>query len=135
MPVSGASTDMKMCLLTMTRPISTYGGRGVAQRGVLKWQHCIVHTDRAPPTELPREFPGHEEWAMQTPLLVRPTREGDRMEAASRLNLGKMYTVEHNVRVYNFGMIHDNHVETLVARWRYIMGLGLQQAQPPSNTG
>lgn len=58
---------------------------------------------------------------MLPPLHVIPTLQGDYMEKESRLNFGKMYTVEHNVRVYDFGMVDPKQIRQLVSQWRKII--------------
>jgi hypothetical protein len=113
----GRSVHINAC----NRPISTYGGRGVGKRGVPKWQHCIIYTDKQAPGELPGEAPGYNEQAMRTPIRVRPTNSTDIMDPASRLHYGKMYTVEHNVKVYDFGMVRSDHLPTLDAQWRQVL--------------
>lgn len=107
--------------LTCARPIATYGKRGVARRGVLKRHHCIVHTTKKPPAPLHGETPTKKSERMLSPLCVIPTEGRDYMEDESRVNFGKMYTVEFNVRVYDFGMVHPKHVPKLVDRWRKII--------------
>ena len=120
----------------MFRPISTYGGRGVANPSVLKWEHCMVYTDRHPPELLPGEAPGHGEQPMRAALQVKPSTPGDRMEDASRLNYGKMYTVEHNVRVYDFGMVRSEYIPILTGEWGQIVGYsaGQKRAQNTSTS-
>jgi hypothetical protein len=39
------------------------------------------------------------------------------MDPMARVNFGKIYTVEHNVKVYNFGEVHEEYVELLKHQW------------------
>jgi len=43
------------------------------------------------------------------------------MDPASRIHYGKMYTVEHNVKVCNFGMVHPDHIPIVIAQWRQFL--------------
>jgi len=35
------------------------------------------------------------------------------MDPMARLNYTKVYTVEHNVKVYDFGIVHKDYLDTL----------------------
>ncbi|QDS69656.1 hypothetical protein FKW77_009443 [Venturia effusa] len=115
--------------------ISTYGGRGCA-KNVQKWQHCIVYTGKTEPGLLPGEQPQHNERAMLTAIPVR-AKNGDKrlqMAAASRLNFGKMYTVEFNVKVFDFGDVRKSYVHQLVAQWKWVMDCD-QKGNSATHTG
>jgi hypothetical protein len=34
------------------------------------------------------------------------------MDPMARLNYAKIYTVEHNVKVYDFGIVHEDYLDT-----------------------
>ncbi|KAL5333242.1 hypothetical protein BJX70DRAFT_73352 [Aspergillus crustosus] len=80
--------------------ISTYGGRGVSKPGVDKSKHAIVHLRNKPPLIMHGESP-----MVKEPLEVAPDRPEETLDPKSRLNFGKIYTVEHNVKVLPIGRI------------------------------
>lgn len=88
-----------------------------------------MHVERQPPALLEGEEPSAHEQPMRTPIRIDPKNPGDRMEPASRLNYGKMYTVEHNVRVYDFGMVRPEYIATLTGNWGQVLGYESVQRQ------
>jgi hypothetical protein len=66
---------------------------------------------------------------MRQAIQVKTTTQGDKMEPASRLNYAKMYTVEHNVKVYNFGMVRAEFIPILIHQWDEVLGHEQQQTQ------
>lgn len=52
------------------------------------------------------------------------------MFPASRINFGKMYTVEHNVKVYDFGDVRRSSLSMLVKQWRYVFDNNLHGNAP-----
>jgi hypothetical protein len=126
-------------LLTLESPISTYGGRGCTKPGLAKWQHCMVFTDKSEPSMLAGEEPGEGEHPMLASIRVRPTDKRDKMFPASRIHYGKVYTVEHNVKVYDFGDVHKDFLSLLSTQWDWVFnsnGAAISRNQPeiPSTT-
>lgn len=58
---------------------------------------------------------------MLRPIKVRPRDRRDRMEPMSRVNFGKIYTVEHNVKVYDFGDVERNDLHRLRSQWKDVL--------------
>ena len=56
------------------------------------------------------------------------------MEPTSRLNFGKMYTVEHNVRVYDYGMVHEDFIGILKEQWKAVIGWTLALSHTQAST-
>lgn len=87
-------------------PITTYGGRGVAKRGMKKSEHVVVYSENQLPAEDPGERPERGEAAMRREtvriLTDRPTESLDPM---SRLDLARAYTIQHNIKARSFGMV------------------------------
>jgi hypothetical protein len=52
---------------------------------------------------------------------VKPTERGEKITQPSRINYAKMYTVEYNVKVYDFGMVRQEFVDRLKQSWRYVL--------------
>ncbi|KAL4861514.1 hypothetical protein BDV12DRAFT_64569 [Aspergillus spectabilis] len=80
--------------------ISTYGSRGVSKPGVDKSKHAIVHLQGTMPAMKRSEAP-----MIKEPLEVAPERADETLDPMSRLNFGKIYTVEHNVKVLPIGRV------------------------------
>lgn len=102
----------------LDRPIQTYSGRGVSKEGVLKYEHCIIYTGSEPPpleVELPIiiDEDGTIERGMLESIKVNPAFRGGRMDPMSRLNFAKVYTVEHNVKVAEFGDVSPDSLVIL----------------------
>jgi hypothetical protein len=74
---------------------------------VIKGSHAIIHTGREPPEPKPNELPGPDERAMLEPIRVVSIKKTDTMDPMSRVDFSKIYTVEHNVKVYDFGSVHE----------------------------
>lgn len=109
------------------RPITTYGRRGLSKPGVLKRHHAVIYSGRVEPERVAGEMPGPGEHDVLPSIQVRPTDEDDRMDPMSRLNFGKLYTVEHNVRVFNYGMVIPDHIPVIRTQWKQV----LQGSWPP----
>ncbi|KAK8219837.1 hypothetical protein M8818_000811 [Zalaria obscura] len=88
------------------RPIVTYQYQGVAKRNVIKSDHAIVYTTREPPSPLSSERPGRNEQPMLPgSIRVHVDDPRDKSHSVSRIHFGKIYTVEHNVRVRALGLL------------------------------
>ncbi|KAK6442483.1 hypothetical protein LTR95_001277 [Oleoguttula sp. CCFEE 5521] len=91
-------------------PITSYGGQGVSKTGVIKADHCIVHTTDEPPERTPAEAPDmlNDEEPMQ-PYAIRINPDAAArwgLHALSRLNLADERRVEYYCRVKNLGRVN-----------------------------
>jgi hypothetical protein len=43
------------------------------------------------------------------------------MDTKSRINYGKLYTIEHNVKVFNFGMVKTDDIRLLLTQWKDVL--------------
>jgi hypothetical protein len=82
-------------------PILTYGGQGATKAGVRASDHAIVHDADKP---VPDEAPG--ERLSKSALRIVLEVEGETLDSMSRIDFGKVYTVQHNIKVMNVGRIH-----------------------------
>ena len=55
------------------------------------------------------------------------------MDPMSRLDFAKIYTVEHNVKVFDFGDVHKDHIHTLKTQWRYVLKRDLEKNEEDSD--
>lgn len=89
-------------------PILTYGGQGATKAGVRASDHAIVHdANESEPDAAPGELLG--KYALRIVLEV----EGETLDPMSRIDFGKVYTVQHNIKVMNVGRIHKLDIRSL----------------------
>lgn len=112
--------DVNHCIAL---PVQTYSGRGVAKPGIKKSDHCIVYSGPTPPLPRPDEAPSKGETGLQVwPIRVDAVRRGDKLDQMCRLNFGKTYTVEHNIKVRSFGMVNPAFQKQLLLQFRASWG-------------
>lgn len=110
------------------RPIKTYGGVGVAKKNVRKSDHAIIYTGKEPPPPRPDEAPARGEYGL-LPQAVRV--DGDdpaqKLDVMSRVDFGKVYTIEHNVKVRSMGKVNRAYEQPLLYQlqrvWASTMGV------------
>jgi hypothetical protein len=105
-------------------PINTYGGEGVARRGVNKSQHVIVFS-REPilPSPALNEQPVRGERGMQpVPIRVDPDSLVEHLDIMSRINLAGVTTVNHNVRVRSVGVVNAQSMGSLMNQFAVVWG-------------
>jgi hypothetical protein len=93
----------------ISSPILTYGGQATAKHGVKPQDHCIIYTRGNHPKDWkPTEVPGEQKLKNKA-IQVDPShpRYG-LLDPESRLNYAKVYTVEHNVKVFFVGYVHKD---------------------------
>jgi len=100
-------------------PIQTYSGQATLKPNLLDAeQHAIIYTGfTIPPEYFYVTVHGDRvsERLTKRPIRVKseqPDAEGT-LDPLSRLNYGKIYTVEHYVRVLNIGMVHRDSMKIL----------------------
>jgi hypothetical protein len=64
--------------------------------------HGVIHTTPSAPVLIEGEY------LTKFPIQVQPT-ELEYLEPASRVNYGKAYAVEHNVKVMDIGLVVAHH--------------------------
>jgi hypothetical protein len=98
----------------MRSPIHTYGGRGAAKRDIVVENHAVIYTGDSPPDLLPKE--PATILLQKTPIRVDP--EGHFLHRASRINFGKVHTLEHNRKVLPVGRVSAEHMNNLFTYFR-----------------
>jgi hypothetical protein len=91
----------------------------VGKQGVKKNYHAIIYTGEEP-NERRREMPAQGERGMLQSIKVRPQSKQDKLDSLSRINFEKVYTVEHNLKVYDFGEVAGRHHDRLWHQWRQV---------------
>lgn len=74
----------------------------------MKHEHAIVYTTRDAPAATPEEMPRRGERPMRTSIRVQTDERGDKLADMSRIDYGRVYTVEHNIKAMAFGWIHES---------------------------
>ncbi|KAF2134753.1 hypothetical protein P153DRAFT_362491 [Dothidotthia symphoricarpi CBS 119687] len=121
--------DCSTCL-----SIQTYGNRGVPQNKE-KYHHAIMFTGNQPPQPLPSEQPRIGELGMGTPIHVEASRPYNRMDPLSRVNFVKVYTIEHNVKVEDFGRVNPLWEHTFLSQFYAHWGIPFHMGLPPATRG
>jgi len=58
---------------------------------------------------------------MMKSIRVIPERRTVKLNEISRINFAKTYTVEHNVKVLEFGKVHKDSMLILLNQWRWVL--------------
>jgi len=82
----------------------SYGGRGTTKPGVNAEHHAIIYTDESPVL-----FEGENGMTLAPLQAIPDNPEHGLLDPASRLNYGKLYTVEHNVKVWFVAKLTSSH--------------------------
>ena len=61
---------------------------------------------------------------MREPIRVVPKHKTEELDPISRVNFVKLYTVEHNTRVREFGFVHEDHEHLLRRQFYQCWGVG-----------
>jgi hypothetical protein len=111
------------------RPIQTYGGRGVPENKA-NGHHAIMYTGRDPPQPTPSEVVPTEP-PMGEPIRVIGIKPWNTMDPMSRVNFLKLYTVEHNVKVEEFGNVDRDDEWKLMAQFKSHWSIDIGEPLPP----
>lgn len=99
-------------------PIATYGQRGVSKPGVKKSEHAIIYSCRDAPQPRVHEQPQRGEAGMRPiPIRVVPDDPTEALDPMSRLDFGKVHTIQHNIKVRPFGNVHPNSRDVLYTQF------------------
>ncbi|KAK3641605.1 hypothetical protein LTR56_011206 [Elasticomyces elasticus] len=115
-------------------PIYTYGGQGVGKQSVRKSDHVIIYTSKQAPRPLTAELSkqGEPDEMRPTPVRVVPDSPADILSSTSRLDLAKVHTIHHNIKVKPLGEVHPNSIEAFKAQFASVWGLQSQAVAGPS---
>jgi hypothetical protein len=94
--------------LTSWRAIHTYQNQATTARHARPRDHVVIYSgDRQP-----NLVAGEDNLILRRPAIkVRLDPKGEGLEPASRLNLAKFYTVEHNIAIFPVGKISAGDVD------------------------
>lgn len=97
-------------------PILTYSGKGAGKKGVDQKAHAIIYTGSQPPEKLSTEVGMNK-----SPIRVLPCRADEKLDPVSRVNMGKMFTVEWNTKVKDIGQVEKASLVKLLTYWKQII--------------
>jgi hypothetical protein len=66
-------------------------------------------------------MPQAGEYGMMSSIRVKARSRQEKLHAKSLINFSKMYTVEHNVKVYDFGDVAEDDIKRLKEQWKYVL--------------
>ncbi|KAE8447978.1 hypothetical protein EG329_009901 [Mollisiaceae sp. DMI_Dod_QoI] len=89
-------------------PILTYRHQATTKWGVKREDHAIIYTGAKPPAPLPGES------SLLESVQVTGKTPRDMLLPESRINYAKIYTVEHNVKVFFIGWIAEGSQRRVV---------------------
>lgn len=102
-------------------PITTYSGRGVSKRGVVKSEHAIIYTGKNPPPAHQLERPARGESGMRPEAIrVDPDSATDRLDPMSRIDFGGVHQVQHNIKTKSLGVVSRHSVNALQSQFRSV---------------
>ena len=96
-------------------PVNTYNGKGVAKKGFNECDraaHSIIYMKGEAPFRADDEFDITKE-----AIEVNPATLDQKLDRMSRLNFGKVHTVEHNVRVKPVGQVARSSLDYFRTYW------------------
>jgi hypothetical protein len=110
-------------------PIQTYQKRGTTKSRINLENHAIVYVAGSEPKLLPEEeSPGMGNF----PIVIED--KSVTIDLSSRLNFGKVYTVEHNIKVRNIGKISKESLPRLKAALVKSMGVNVSDGEAETGT-
>ncbi|KAI4140016.1 MAG: hypothetical protein L6R39_005999 [Caloplaca ligustica] len=89
---------------------------GAGKPGVDQKAHTIIYTGHRAPAKLDTE-----DRMRKSAIRVIPVRHDEKLDPKSRVNMGKMYTVEWNTKVKEIGQVDKQSMVTLINYWKQII--------------
>ena len=97
-------------------PITTYQGKGVAKPGLNEGDrraHAIIYMEGSSP----RPTAAEKGMMNKRPIAVHAAANDQKLDTMSRINFGKVHTIEHNVKVMNVGRISHDDLDDFKHYW------------------
>lgn len=89
--------------------VSTHSGKGSPQNN--RHEHGVIYTGKSAPDT--RNEPGLQPGSIR----VNPDEKNAVLDPQSRINYGKLYNVEYNVKVKNFGSLSPEYLDVLMRQF------------------
>ncbi|KAK6434439.1 hypothetical protein LTR95_009378 [Oleoguttula sp. CCFEE 5521] len=94
-------------------PILTYNHQGAKNKSMDASENGIVFTGKGVPAGAPRTL-----GLLDEPIRVNADDPTDKLDSESMIHYGKIYTIEHNIKVKPFGLVHDIYLRPLLEQFR-----------------
>jgi hypothetical protein len=101
--------------MTYSRPILTYGGRGLLKPGAHPEDHAVIYSSESGGPYLQ----DGEQIGMKA-VEVKIKDQSNKLDPLSRLNYAKLFTIEHNVKVFWIGRLAKEYEQQVVTDYRCI---------------
>jgi hypothetical protein len=101
-----AMQDCSLCL-----PLNTYNRQGTTKNRVQSQHYAVVYAQGSEPLLAPGEM------MTKRPISIVVENNLEKLDPMSRLNFGRVYTVEHNLKVSKVGRIAPEHMHVLEANF------------------
>ena len=99
------------------------------KKGVRAEHHTVIHTA----TTAAKYLPGEKQRGLsRTPIAVDADTPRDKLDAESRLNYAKIYTIEYNVKVCFIGSVHKKCRRTLLKDYNDLHPQVIDSSEIPS---
>ena len=119
-------SNLRRALLNRYSAVSTHSGRGSPQGN--KNEHGIIFTGKTAPA------PQNERGMQEKAIRVNPDDKGAVLDPKSRINYGKVYNIEHNVKVKNFGSLSPEYLAALIEQFMAVFTSKIRVAAVPTST-
>ncbi|KAK6442486.1 hypothetical protein LTR95_001280 [Oleoguttula sp. CCFEE 5521] len=105
--------------------ILTYDHQGAKKQYLDASENGIVYTGKSVPAGASRD-----RGLLKEAIRINPDDPSDKLDAESLIHYGKVYTIEHNIKVKPLGMVHDDSLEPLLRQFRevWVCRVGLPRA-------
>lgn len=97
----------------------------------MKKHHAIIYTGSEVPQPLDTETTDRWDQLLR-PIRVTSHQKYDKLDPRSRINFYKIYNVEHNVKVYDFGQVHRDSEFWLQHQFKSAWGIDPDSTLPSS---
>ncbi|PMD21188.1 hypothetical protein NA56DRAFT_703875 [Hyaloscypha hepaticicola] len=101
-------------------PIQTYGRQGLTKGGATAEHHAAIYSEE----EVVFEGEGLTKKGIRV-VLFNPR---DKLDATSRINYAKVYTIEYNVKVHFIGRLDPNHKHRILGDLKNTTGMDFQES-------
>ncbi|PGG95074.1 hypothetical protein AJ79_10282 [Helicocarpus griseus UAMH5409] len=92
--------------------IHTYEGRGINKTSIDQRTHAVIRTK-----DVPSDSSNYRSGMIRDEFIVEP-EPGETLLGTSLLDFGKVYTVEHNVKVKSLGKLTEKCTSLLIKNWQ-----------------
>ena len=111
----------------LARAIHTYQNQGTTARHARARDHVLIYSTERPPPLVPGE--DTEVLMRRSAIKVTLDQKGEHLLPASRLNLAKLYTIEHNIPTFPVGKISSRDVDNVKQYCIDVQGLFISPTQ------